>query len=459
MKRSGLVAVVMVLAAVNLVDNEPRAQVGPGGAQMGFELLAQAAYERSQHRLEGVNYLVKRMESTLMPFDAPPGAGPCAMGGCVAIKNENGATRILTPTEVQVLAGLAADSARMTGMGIGMIQAQGMINDGMKEEMMAQSPELGMLAQGLAAGNLGGAVDPWVNPFQMIGLGGAFVLAGAQALDEAAVDIARGAEVARAEQQARRELMERGQYVGSLNFNGHTALEYLVEGINQVIEVDGGGTFTMVDARMWFDADELVMLKHRIDGIARQDGNDVPFYIETESKDYRNVPGSNLYEPYETVSRMGGMLDEKQMAEMAEAKAQLDEFDKQMAAMPRDQRAMVENMMGGQMDMLRTLVDTGAFESSQKVLEIYVNPDLAALYGANVDAAAAMGEQQGTGGNLIARIQSDLHELGYDPGPVNGELTTPTVIAISQFQSEKGLEVTGEATESLASVLADELGR
>ena len=112
------------------------------------------------------------------------------------------------------------------------------------------------------------------------------------------------------------------------------------------------------------------------------------------------------------------------------------------------------------MDMMRNLVNSGTFETSQKVAEIYVNPDLNALYSANVAAtAAATGPQQTAGGNLVARIQLDLQALGYDPGNVNGELTTPTVIAISQYQSEKGLEVTGEATESLASVLAAELGR
>jgi peptidoglycan hydrolase-like protein with peptidoglycan-binding domain len=116
-------------------------------------------------------------------------------------------------------------------------------------------------------------------------------------------------------------------------------------------------------------------------------------------------------------------------------------------------------MMGGQMDMMRNLVNSGTFETSQKFVEMYVNPDLAELYRANDAATAASSPQQSTGGNLIARIQTDLQVLGYDPGAVNGELTTPTVVAISQFQAEKGLEVTGEATESLASVLAAELGR
>jgi hypothetical protein len=382
------------------------------------------------------------------------------MGGCVALKNENGAMRLLTPTEVQVLAGLTADAAQMTLFGAGLIAAQEEFNEGITAEMQAVSPELGLLARGLAGDfGAGEGIDPWANPFQMMGYGGGFVTAGAMALDEAADSIASGPEVARAQAEARRELMESGRHAGVVDLNGQQAHEFVVENINQVVEIDGGDTFTMVDARMWFDTDELVMLKHRVDGIARQGGRDVPFYIETESKDFRHLPGSSLYEPFETVSRMGGMLDDEQMAQMEEAKVQLEEFDRQMASMPSEHRAMAERMMGGQMDMMRNLVNSGTFETSQKFVEMYVNPDLAELYRANDAATAASSPQQSTGGNLIARIQTDLQVLGYDPGAVNGELTTPTVVAISQFQAEKGLEVTGEATESLASVLVAELGR
>ncbi|NND30467.1 MAG: peptidoglycan-binding protein [Myxococcales bacterium] len=55
---------------------------------------------------------------------------------------------------------------------------------------------------------------------------------------------------------------------------------------------------------------------------------------------------------------------------------------------------------------------------------------------------------------MVQSIQRDLITLGYDPGSANGELSTPTIVAISKFQAENGLEVTGEVTPQLAGILA-----
>jgi peptidoglycan hydrolase-like protein with peptidoglycan-binding domain len=58
---------------------------------------------------------------------------------------------------------------------------------------------------------------------------------------------------------------------------------------------------------------------------------------------------------------------------------------------------------------------------------------------------------------LTQRIQQDLVTLGYDPGSVDGELTTNTIIAISQFQAERDMPVTGEVSPVLAGILAAEI--
>ena len=56
--------------------------------------------------------------------------------------------------------------------------------------------------------------------------------------------------------------------------------------------------------------------------------------------------------------------------------------------------------------------------------------------------------------NLTQSAQNMLQALGYDPGDTDGELAIETTIAISQFQAEQGLEVTGEVTPQLLGVLA-----
>lgn len=59
--------------------------------------------------------------------------------------------------------------------------------------------------------------------------------------------------------------------------------------------------------------------------------------------------------------------------------------------------------------------------------------------------------------DLTQIIQKDLIALGYDPGNIQGEMTTDTIVAISKFQAENGLDVTGEASPQLAGVIKAKL--
>lgn len=54
---------------------------------------------------------------------------------------------------------------------------------------------------------------------------------------------------------------------------------------------------------------------------------------------------------------------------------------------------------------------------------------------------------------LTQIIQKDLIALGYDPGNIQGELSTDTVVAISKFQAENSLDVTGEPSPQLAGII------
>lgn len=58
---------------------------------------------------------------------------------------------------------------------------------------------------------------------------------------------------------------------------------------------------------------------------------------------------------------------------------------------------------------------------------------------------------------LTRIVQTDLLALGYAPGNTDGEATTETVIAISKFQAENNLEVTGAATPQLAGIIKAKL--
>ena len=97
---------------------------------------------------------------------------------------------------------------------------------------------------------------------------------------------------------------------------------------------EAGQSFQPKTASVWVAQDKPVILKHRVEGVATAEGQSRDFFVETVHTDFRDVPGSQMYQPYKRVMRMGGMLDDKQMAEMEEARKQLEEFDRQLASMP-----------------------------------------------------------------------------------------------------------------------------
>ncbi|WP_191621255.1 peptidoglycan-binding domain-containing protein [Marinihelvus fidelis] len=59
--------------------------------------------------------------------------------------------------------------------------------------------------------------------------------------------------------------------------------------------------------------------------------------------------------------------------------------------------------------------------------------------------------------DLTKMVQTDLVALGYTPGNTNGDMDTATIVAISKFQSENDLEVTGEPSPQLAGILKAKL--
>ena len=66
---------------------------------------------------------------------------------------------------------------------------------------------------------------------------------------------------------------------------------------------------------------------------------------------------------------------------------------------------------------------------------------------------ATMSMQSVWADDLTLMVEQDLQRLGYETGAVDGEETMETVIAISKFQSEANLPVTGEVTSELARAL------
>ena len=61
--------------------------------------------------------------------------------------------------------------------------------------------------------------------------------------------------------------------------------------------------------------------------------------------------------------------------------------------------------------------------------------------------------------DLTQTAQLHLEALGYEVGNTRGDLDTNTIIAISQFQAENGMKVTGEISPQLVGILSAEVDR
>ena len=321
---------------------------------------------------------------------------------------------------------------------------------------LSSETEKGMTEAGLPAGMLGAmdsgaSAEPWAspNPSTMMNSMADFAEAAGSAptADDAVAD-----EAATAKSMAL--FRKRAKIVGKESIGKRRAIQARADDLNLVEEANGE-ELTIQSVSLWVDAEKHVPLKMRMEGVAKRDGKSREIFIERLDQDYRTVPGSKLYMPYMSLVRMHGILGDDQQKQMEDARRQLAEFDQQLAEMPPEQRAQVERMAGSQIAMLRKMVDSGEMDMVTKVRAIRVNTGL----GKAVPAAAKSRTTPSTtpssaGDPLVQSIQRDLVALGYDPGNTRGELSTPTVVAISKFQAENNLEVTGEATPQLAGILA-----
>ena len=162
------------------------------------------------------------------------------------------------------------------------------------------------------------------------------------------------------------------ELVGTETVDGREAHHLVAENLDRARSVAEGGEFTLKTVNVWIDVDEYVPLRMIMDGTMDTDGTPRPVTIETIERDYRKVPGSNMYEPYQQVMRLTGEMADETKRQMEEARAQLAEFDRQMAEMPESQRQMMMNMMGEQIEMMRKMAAGDGIEIVTDVRSITV---------------------------------------------------------------------------------------
>ena len=83
----------------------------------------------------------------------------------------------------------------------------------------------------------------------------------------------------------------------------------------------------------------------------------------------------------------------------------------------------------------------------------------AAQYTGSTTPREADAPDPGVKGPSLIDIQKGLAELGYQPGPIDGQLGAMTRNAIREFQRDRSLAITGDLSTGLAAELAKVTGK
>ncbi len=135
-----------------------------------------------------------------------------------------------------------------------------------------------------------------------------------------------------------------------------------------------------------------------------------------------------------------------------EMAAAMQEYEQAMQGMSEEDRQRFEQMgMGNMMQQIMGGANPGAPGAAPGAL---VEAGANSGSGSNMPPADKL-----QGSSMAETVQLHLQALGYDVGAVDGEMSMQTVIAISTFQAEKGLEVSGEVSPQLLGVLSAEVDR
>lgn len=134
----------------------------------------------------------------------------------------------------------------------------------------------------------------------------------------------------------------------------------------------GSADFRLRSMRLSLDDDHLIRKVEMDAQSVREDGSATPVEITMFMQDYREVDG--YLHPFQTRTITKGVLGAVDV-DQEELRAQLEEMKKQLASMPEAQRAMMERMMGPQMESLQAMLssDEGEMEMSITVTDLKVN--------------------------------------------------------------------------------------
>jgi len=163
------------------------------------------------------------------------------------------------------------------------------------------------------------------------------------------------------------------KYAGTEKIDGHETHILDIKDLNEMMGAEG---MQKVSGRFWVDAKDWVIRKMEMDmEIEDEKGEKRPVKATIRMEDFRKVNGMLI--SYRTVMTMPvpGVL-ELSPEEEQEMRKGLEEAQKALAEMSPEERAMMEKIMGPQIEMMQKMLAGGGIETVTVVKDVKVNTGL-----------------------------------------------------------------------------------
>lgn len=168
-------------------------------------------------------------------------------------------------------------------------------------------------------------------------------------------------------------LKENAEYRGTETIDGARTHTVFVSELRDL--VTDANADQAKNVHFFVDADMWVLRKMEFD-VQMEDspGQAQTMNAIVRFQDFRTIEGMQM--PFKTVMEMEGLDSAISDAEREEARKSMEELQKQLDAMPAQQRSMMENMLGPQLRQLENMLAGEKFEIVIQVEEVKVNTGL-----------------------------------------------------------------------------------
>lgn len=173
------------------------------------------------------------------------------------------------------------------------------------------------------------------------------------------------------------ELAQRAEVEGGETVNG---VETTVLGISDLKglgfgeameESEAVSGFTPKEMTLYLDTDDYLLRRMKLTGTGQTGGGTSDVTFVADLLDYRQVEGFS--HPFRMEVSITGLSTGMSPEEMEKARQQMEEYQARLEAMPEQQRAMMEKMVGPQMEKLREMLQSGSMDFTVSVKSLEVN--------------------------------------------------------------------------------------